>query len=73
MDAMEHIFSLAREDSSKLLEVHLECIMKENLMSLSNKFPLIPGSQRSISFCTTRLSHEVSVERGIKVKTLSLK
>lgn len=71
MDAMEHIFSLAREDCTKLLEIHLESIMKESLKSLSNKFPSIPGSQQSISLCTTRLSHAVSVERGItEVKTL---
>ncbi|XP_068723321.1 microtubule-associated protein futsch-like [Montipora capricornis] len=57
MDAMEYIFSLAREDSSNVLEFHAECIMEEDLMSLSSKFPLIPGSQRSITFCTTPVSH----------------
>ena len=52
--------SLAGEDSSTVLEFRPECIMEEDLDSLSSKFPLIPGSQGSITFCTTRLSEKVS-------------
>lgn len=66
MDALEYMFSVAREDSSNVLEFKPECIMREDLMSLSSKFPLIPGSQRSITFCTTPLSQKVSfyMKRG---------
>ena len=59
MDAMAYMFSVARENSSSVLEFKPECIMGEDLMSLSSKFPLIPGSQRSIAFCTTMLSQKV--------------
>ena len=62
MDAMAYMFSVAREDSSNVLEFKPECIMEEDLMSLSSKFPLIPGSQRSITFCTTTLSQKVRNE-----------
>lgn len=60
MDAMAYMFSVAREDSSNVLEFKPECSIQEDLMSLSSKFPLIPGSQRSITFCTTTLSQQVS-------------
>lgn len=59
MDAMAYMFSVARANSSNVLEFNPECIMQEDLMSLSSKFPLIPGSQRSITFCTTCLSQKV--------------
>ncbi|XP_020602170.1 fibrous sheath-interacting protein 2-like [Orbicella faveolata] len=59
MDAMAYMFSVARANSSNVLEFNPECIMQEDLMSLSSKFPLIPGSQRSITFCTTCLSQKL--------------
>ncbi|XP_078364195.1 uncharacterized protein LOC144648540 [Oculina patagonica] len=59
MDAMAFMFSVARENSSNVLEFDPECIMQEDLMSLSSKFPLIPGSQRSITFCTTSISQKL--------------
>lgn len=62
MDALAYMFSIARKDSSNELEFKPEWIMQEDLMSLSSKFPLIPGSQRSITFCTTPLSQKVSNE-----------
>ena len=64
MDAMAYLFSVARANSSNVLEFKPECIMQEDLMSLSSKFPLIPGSQRSITFCTTCLSQKVRYLRG---------
>lgn len=60
MDAMACVFSLARSNSSNVLEFNPDYIMREDLMSLSSKFPLIPGSQRSITLCTTCLSEKVS-------------
>ena len=60
MDAMAYVFSLARANSSNVLEFNPGYIMREHLMSLSSKFPLIPGSQRSITLCTTCLSEKVS-------------
>lgn len=61
MDALEYVFSAASGDSSKVLEFKPKCVMREDLMSLSRKFPLIPGSERSIKFCTTKLSQKVSL------------
>ena len=70
---MAFMFSIARENSSNVLEFNPECIMREDLMSLSSKFPLIPGSQRSITFCTTCLSQKVSVLFGKVQMIRSLK
>ncbi|XP_027044717.1 fibrous sheath-interacting protein 2-like [Pocillopora damicornis] len=59
MDALEYVFSAASGDRSNVLEFKPKCVMREDLMSLSRKFPLIPGSERSIKFCTTKLSQKL--------------
>ncbi|XP_032237877.2 uncharacterized protein LOC116618397 [Nematostella vectensis] len=46
------------QNSSKII-IRPSWILEESLLSLSSKFPLIPGSEGAVVFCTTPLSHKL--------------
>ena len=54
-------FLAANQNSSSVVQFRPSWIMEEGLLSLSSKFPLLPGSQGSVVFCTTPLSEKVGI------------
>ena len=57
MDAAARLFEVVEEGN--VVQVQPSWVFEESLESLGTKFPLIPGSQGSIVFCTTTLSSKV--------------
>lgn len=62
MDVAAKLYKEASQvKNSEVNKLHIRpsWILQESLWSLSSKFPLIPGSEKSLDFCTTLLGHKV--------------
>lgn len=68
METAAKIFEEGKKANKDVVQVNPAWVLEESLQSLSSKFPILPRSQGSLTFCTTPLSSKVRKKQTPKYK-----